>query len=185
MKNQKGLSLIEVVIALAAGVIVIAAITGTVITSLSNTESSANQNTATKYVQAGIDTVRQMRNAGTLSPLVGTSAYCMDKSCSALSSSGTTCGPKAASCSQNIDNTYSREVDINFDTCSCPNQYQVRVVVAWADSKCFGSGVASAGPGGSQGGCGKDPIYPPASANLCHQVEAIQCITKENTVPLP
>jgi len=60
--NQKGQGLVEALIALGAAVIIIAAITIAVITAVSNSDFSTEQNLATGFAQQGMEIVRQKVN---------------------------------------------------------------------------------------------------------------------------
>lgn len=60
--NQKGQSLIEVVVALSVAAVIITALLIVVITSLRNAQLSQTQSRATKYAQEGLERVRAIRD---------------------------------------------------------------------------------------------------------------------------
>ena len=62
MINQKGQSLVEVVIALGIAVIIVIAFTNATIASVRNSQFSKNQNLATKYAQETLEVVRAVRD---------------------------------------------------------------------------------------------------------------------------
>jgi type II secretory pathway pseudopilin PulG len=136
----KGQSLIEITVALGALTTLLTISAIAIITALSNSQESKNQNQASTYAQQGIEILRQMRDTSwsSFDSLSGT--YCMDRTCSQLTSSGI-CGPKSGSCGQNVD-MYSREVTLqkNDPQCSVGGNSATRalVSVAWTDSKCTG-----------------------------------------------
>lgn len=66
MCSEKGQTLIEVIVAITAGVLVVAALTFAVIFSLRNAKFSQNQNQATKLAQEGLEKVRSIRDRDSL-----------------------------------------------------------------------------------------------------------------------
>jgi Tfp pilus assembly protein PilV len=71
--NQKGQSLVEVVIALAIAVTIVIAFTNATISSIRNANYAKNQNQATKYVQQALEVIRAIRDQdGTID---GTNAF--------------------------------------------------------------------------------------------------------------
>jgi hypothetical protein len=144
--NHKGQTILEVVVALGAGIIVLSAMTIAVVTALNNASQATAESQATQFAQQGIEIVRSMRNTdyATLSTLSGD--YCMAASCSALTTQTGTCGFKTTSCGTNINNKFIREVSVtqNSSTCLVPGvtpapgskQTEVTMTVSWSDSKC-------------------------------------------------
>lgn len=122
-----GQSLIEMLVAMSAAVIILTGISVTVSSSLNNANYSKNQIIATKYAQEGIEITRQIRdsNLAAFSLLNGT--YCLAK---AQQSFGGSCS------SPNVDN-FIRTVLVQPSGGSCgANTSLVSVVVSWADGKC-------------------------------------------------
>jgi Tfp pilus assembly protein PilW len=98
MSNEKGQTLIEVLVGLAAGVIVIGAITIVTINALNNAQFSENQNLATEYAQQAMENMRNMRDTdyGNFSLLSG--AYCMGKVCTNLNNTNLSVNPNDSYC---------------------------------------------------------------------------------------
>lgn len=155
---MKGQTLLEVLIALAISVVVISAITASVIFALSNAQYSKFQNLATQYAQEGMEVVRKNKNSdyNNFKNLSGN--YCIKKDSMILES--------RASCNQNVD-IFVRGADIHmiktyYGNPSCElGQMKATVYVRWSDSKC------------------------PASDVFCHKVELVSCFSDFNTAPAP
>lgn len=167
-KYQTGQTLIEVVVALSAAVVVVSAITVAVISSLNNAEFSKNQNIATQYAQQATEILRSQRNSdfGTFKQLQGN--YCLAKACTALSNNltDTDCGPKQGqTCGQNID-IYSREIIVeqpNQGAVGCNKYgYLITINVSWADNKCTSS---------------QNPF--------CHTVSLVSCLSDAGVISSP
>lgn len=128
----RGQTLIEVLIAMAMGLVVVSAITIAVISALNNAQFSKNQNLATQYAQEGMEVARRAKNSNNL--LVGNYNYC-------LAGGSTTLELRlGGSCGQNINNFFVREVDTAVPLSDpCPNQLKATVFVQWKDSKCTGA----------------------------------------------
>ena len=167
---MKGQTIIEVVVALGAGAIVLTAMTVIILTSLKNSQQSSSQSLATQYAQQGMDIARQMKdnNWTAFNSLNGN--YCVASSCSEISLQGTTCGPKGASCSANIDNKFVREVTISAGSTSCrPQNYnpsttysKITTIVSWRDPQCTS-----------------------VSNPYCHNVSLQSCVSNYNKRPAP
>lgn len=71
-KNQKGQSLIEVIVALAVAVIVILALVRVTVTSIRNANFAKNRASATKYAQETIEKVRGYRDQADWSTFTST-----------------------------------------------------------------------------------------------------------------
>ena len=176
--NQTGQTLIEVLVGLAAAVVVISAITVTVISSLNNTEYGRDQNLATQYSQEGIEIIRNMRD-GDIASVSETSipdgVYCLANGCNAITSNSTSsCGPRTGSrCNQNVNN-FVREVTIDHNASTCngngptnaptPSTSVIKVSVAtyWADTKCTD-----------------------VNNQFCHSVLLTSCLSDFTVVPTP
>lgn len=129
MKFQKGQSLIEVLIALAAAVALAAAIATTVITSLSNVEFTKNQNLATQYAREGLEILRETaKNSWTTFSSYNSVNYCLDQNKTLSVMVGNTC-------TQNVG-IFVRQIIINQGSSACSGSTKVTSIVSWFDSKC-------------------------------------------------
>lgn len=171
MKNQKGQTLIEVLIALSASIAVVTAITITIITSLSNAEFAKNQNLATQYAGEGLEIVRQIaKNDWANFQSYTSTYYCLPKSSATICAMGSiNCGTPII-CGQNIDNILSRQIVIvqsqssaycSTNACYCSNSTEIISKVSWGDSKCQ------------------------VGNPLCHQVALRSCLADINSVKSP
>lgn len=141
---MKGQTIIEVVVALGAAVIILTAMILVILTSLGNSEQGTSESLATYYAEQGMELMRQMKenNWTIFSTLNGN--YCMAESCTTLTNQAGSCGPKSPSCAVNVANKYIREVLISRYDASCrpPNSdsntayFKVATIVYWTDSKC-------------------------------------------------
>jgi len=141
IKAQKGQSLIEVIIALSIAVVIISAVTASILASLNSASRTKNQNLATQYAQQGLEIMRHMRsqNYQTFSTLSGD--YCLDQTCTALNSNYAKCWQttQAALCGQNVAGSFMRDVYITQTAANsdCSNtDTEVKVTVAWSDNTC-------------------------------------------------
>lgn len=128
--NQRGQTLLELVVALGIGLIIVSAVTVAVLTSLSNAQFNRDQSLAISYAQEGMENVRKVRDQrwSTFSSLNGT--YCIGKSNPFPSGSGVT------SCTTvNIGTTFIREAVLGNGSCENPSR-EVLVRVKWRDGKC-------------------------------------------------
>lgn len=144
--KYKGQTVLEVVVALGAGIVVLSALTMAVVTSLNNAAQSNSETQAGQFAEQGIEIMRGMRdnNYVSFSSLSGT--YCLAASCSAATTALGTCGPRTTSCGTNVSNKFVREVQVEQNTSAClvsnvtpaPGSKQTRVIVnvAWTDNKC-------------------------------------------------
>lgn len=150
-----GQSLIEVLIALALGALIVAAITAAVLAALNNAQYSKNQNLATQYAQEGMEVVRKIKTSdwATFDALNG--QYCLDQNSSNLTSYGTGCG-------QNVY-PFTRVVYID-ESCgnSVAAQKKVSVWVFWSDSKCTNE---------------DNPF--------CHKAQMVSCFSDANIITTP
>lgn len=148
IKKQSGQTLLEVLIGLAAAVIVIGAISVTTFSALNNAQFGKNQNAATAYAQEGIEIARNMRdrNYGVFKALDG--SYCLGQTCTQIDTSGngnrnipsSYCG--VSPCQQNIGIfirqitvTNSVATECGLDSNSKPFT-KVTANVSWYDNKC-------------------------------------------------
>lgn len=165
IKKEKGQTLIEALVALAAAVAVVYAISTAVISALSNAQFSKNQVLATQYAQQGIEIVRQIRDSDwtTFSTYLAdvTNYYCLDKNSKSLR-------PQGLGCGLNADN-FIREVQIQKNSSDCrppspfrtTNAARVTVIVKWSDGKCA------------------------AGDAYCHKVQLASCLSDFQVISTP
>lgn len=184
IRSHAGQTLIEVLVGLSAAVVVISAITVTVISSLNNTEYGRDQNLATHYSQEGIEIIRNMRDqniASIAQSSIPDGNYCLANGCSALvddtsksNSPASYCGPRIGlRCGQNIDN-FVREITIEHNSSTCNGNgptnaptpttplVKVTVITYWGDTKCTDS-----------------------NNQFCHSVLLTSCLSDFTVVPTP
>lgn len=158
--SQRGQSLIEVLIALAAAVAIAAAIAVTVITSLNNVDFTKNQNLATQYSREGLEVVRQLakNNWTNFTSTYQSVNYCLSEGSSDL----TLMGPSG--CSQNVglqneNYLFKRQIVIDQNPVSkCVGTIDVTSIVSWSDNRCLVGNV------------------------FCHSVSLESCFADINTI---
>lgn len=144
--NLKGDTLLEVLMALAISVVILTSVTIVTINSLRNSRQSATQSSATAFAKDGLEIARGMHSDDyeAFRTLVEDN-YCLAKSCTSISAAIGACGKKIGdSCDLNIDETYDRELTINFDdlTCTPSNSIstatytRVTSTVSYGDNQC-------------------------------------------------
>lgn len=154
--REKGQTLVEALITLGVAVVVVSAIVVAVISSLSSTQFTKNQNQANHLAQQGLEVVRQIRNSSWTSFVsLNSTYYCLAADSTTLVARG------ANGCTQNAG-IFIREVDIEHNSPSCIGTSRVTVNVSWSDSKCTD-----------------------ASKAFCHIVTLISCFGNNNAVPTP
>ena len=123
--SSNGQTLIEVMVAMTVGVLVLTAITSSVLTSLVNSRVSNESNEAAQIAQEGIEIARSSRTAA-----AGT--YCLDQGVSKLTGI-----PQGTCTTANVSGKYIRSVDVVAGTASdCGIDVNKTVVtVKWTDSK--------------------------------------------------
>ncbi len=177
ISNEKGQTLIEVLVALTAAVVIIGAIVSASLSALNNSDFARDQNIATQYTQAGIELIRDMRNeniASISAELLPDDTYCLAKACSDLDSNNAQCWVKTTSCGQNVDK-FVREVVVEHDSADCnvsptPNgqvnalsaNVKITVRTSWYDPKC------------------QDTLNP-----FCHSVTLSTCFSDFTVFPTP
>ncbi|MDO8604889.1 MAG: prepilin-type N-terminal cleavage/methylation domain-containing protein [bacterium] len=187
--SVKGQTMIEVLLALAIGVIIIAGISKAVNTSLSNSQFSKNQSSANQYAQEGMEIVRNLR------PTPG--SYCLAKGTTVLTSEDIAVG-----CPQNVD-AFAREVNIQGTGTGVKN---VTVTVGWSDSKCFGvtpmptripstcrpgapciqfDEVTPPTPTPTPASCESAASFSNLSSVYCHRVQLVSCLFDPEAVSAP
>ncbi|HSW88354.1 MAG TPA: hypothetical protein VLG12_04275 [Candidatus Saccharimonadales bacterium] len=166
---SQGQTLVEVLIAISITVLIVSSMTIAVITAISNTDYSKNQNLATQFAQEGMEVVKQLEgtNYQTLSSLNG--RYCLAQTCSTLTTTTGSCGLNAAgnttNCSTNVNNNFFiRQIDMlpaGAAGAKCINTIQATVSVLWTDGKCTPAGT------------------------YCHSEQIVSCFSNVNTVATP
>lgn len=156
-RKESGQTLIEVIAALSAAVVIVSASAVAVINALKNAQFSNNQNLATRHAQEGIEVMRDLRNSNYAAfSLLQSDTYCLR---------GGAASPSAATefgCGQNVG-IFVREVDIEKNASSCGgNLTKVSTYVSWSDSKCTD----------------KTEIF-------CHLVALDTCLSDYHIVPTP
>lgn len=169
-KRESGQTLIEVITALAAGAIVVAAIAIAVLSSLNNSQYSKNQALASQYAQQGMEFMRKERDSSwsTFNGYGSSTGitYCLEGGGSTLVVEST------PPCPENIDSFFSREIFIQKSSLDCPipttppsstatYSTKVRVRVLWQDAKCA------------------------SLTDLCNKSEITSCFSNINTIPTP
>lgn len=159
LRDLSGQTLIEVLAALGAAVLVVSAVSLSVVNALNNAQYAKNQNTATQYAQEGLDIMREMRNSyfGTFINY-SDDTYCLDKDAVAKTPLRI---PTGAGCGTNLS-PFVREVGIERDINCGASSRKVSVYVSWSDSKCT------------------DPVV-----RYCHQVHLETCLSDFPIVPTP
>ena len=129
--RRYGQTIIEAMVALAAILITLAAISVVITTSLSNTRFIRDQSLASRYAQEGMEYMRYLRNIDASSFEARQGIYCMGKDNMLIVG---TC-PVA-----NIDNAYKRETEFTQNSVvECNGGTKVVVSAYWASGKCSDS----------------------------------------------
>lgn len=129
---MKGQTLLEVLIAMAAGVVVLSAISVAVLSGLNSAQYSRSQNTATSYAQQGMEVVKSLRNQDWGKFKTYSGPYCMKNDNKLYP---TTASPECDK--PHLDNFFIREITFNVDApCNGSGQTKVTVTVGWTDGKC-------------------------------------------------
>lgn len=128
IKNQVGQSIVEALIALTAGVTIIAAIAIAVVNSVNNADFAKNQNLATAYSQQALEIINvlQKNNWISFSNLSGT--YCLGKDSTNLTETAFECG-------ENVDR-FVRTIVITQNASNCSGGSRVEINTSWSDGKC-------------------------------------------------
>lgn len=153
MKQNRGQTLLEATIALAALLLILAATSTAVVTGINNSIFVRNQNTANKYAQEGMEYMKNLKDNDyttflSLAPSIGPgSDYCLDSNRVRTS--------YGASCVIGVNNVFDRKItvtqvnpgtsaecsfnDISGGGFSDVFVHSVRVTVSWNSGKCTGS----------------------------------------------
>lgn len=162
-KSQKGQTLIELVVALAVGIIVVSALAIAILSSLGNAQFSRDQSLATSYAQQGMEHVRRLRDENWTSFSALNGLYCIGSNPQTPFSSNKT--TTDCNLTGKIGSFLIREATIEPGTIAnkCnSNSVSVSVRVKWSDGKCRN-----------------------ASTLFCHKVELKGCINNLYAVPTP
>ncbi len=154
-KKSAGFTLIEVLTALTAIVIVSTAVSTIMILSLSNAQHSEDTTLATRYMQEGMEAVREIRknNYSLLTSYSGT--YCLGNT-----SDGLTIRPPACN-TPNVGGSFIRTVQVEHSPGCGARLAKVTVAVSWSDGKCSSSTV------------------------YCHMQSHSSCLSTVNLIPEP
>lgn len=154
--NQKGQSLVEALVALAAAAVIVSAIAVAVITSVNNSDFSRNQNLATQYAQEGIEVLRNLSQTDWVNFSTFAGTYCLAQDSTTLTT------PSGSGCTQNVSSYYIRQVTITPVSGNCSGNTKILVSVSWSDGKCTSS-----------------------SNPFCHKVVLDSCLANINSTTLP
>lgn len=156
LKLEKGMALLEVVLALGLMMIILTAIVNVVLTSLNNAQYSKNLNIASQYAEEGIEMIREVKEDSwtTLNSYeVGLSdEYCLNSDLPLVKRTGAGFG--CPDSTQNIDSFFVRKVKfekLSSGDCVSP-AILATVSVAWSSGKC-----------------------PQATDPFCHSAKSVSC----------
>lgn len=133
MKNQKGQTIIEAMVALVTILLILTAISIVIVNGLYNSRFIKNQNEANKYAQQGIEFVRdlQKNNLTEFATLDQNATYCIDSVNSTLSS--TDCSTSGV----NTGSSYNRTISFSPGGGECSvTEVKVTSTVTWSSTKC-------------------------------------------------
>lgn len=160
-QKESGQTLIEVLLAFSASILVLSAIIVGITTSLSNTQFTKNQNLANSYAKEGMAIVRKIKDSGWAQFSSYTQpTYCLNQNSVTLTEPVL----PAITCGQNVAGIFSREVKFEHSSNSCIADpactgpacikgSKATITVAWSDNKC------------------------PVGNPFCHKVELITCFS--------
>lgn len=147
-ETERGQTLIEALVALSTAVVIVSAITLSLLTSLRNVQHTETQSLATRYSQEGMEYMRFFRdgNYAAFDALQGNTTYCLGKRKINLEESSTSY--TNPNCGDNVD-LFSRAIVIDKDSAECApltpppptpvplnTAAKVTVIVSWTDSAC-------------------------------------------------
>lgn len=125
--NQKGLSLIEVIIAIALSTMVITGMLSAVLYSLSSAQDSQLQNEATQYSQQGMELLRTLSGSA-----VSSGTYCLNDGNPPTLQAQSSC-----TTTPNLNSRFIRQVTINKNNVECSNVLtKITVTTSWRDGDC-------------------------------------------------
>jgi type II secretory pathway pseudopilin PulG len=159
MINQKGQTLLEVILAFGIVILVLGSISSVIVTSLNNTQYSKNQSLASSYAQEGINVIRNISDAGwndLYQKELDSDKYCITDD---LSNWVITSGNCTGSNAIGPNGIFSRQVMLDSSGCN-PGGIHATVRVAWTDGKC-------------------------SAAPYCHHVDLQSCFENYNLKSTP
>lgn len=149
--SSSGQTIIEAVVALAALLVVITAISVVVISGVSNSQFVRNQSLANKYAQQGIEIVHNIQTNDPTRFSQFDGVFCIDELTSPPVISQINCS------NVNVQGTFMRVINFRKGDASMPvgpcaiNQTRVQVTVSWVSGKC------------------------PSGNRFCHKADLISC----------
>lgn len=165
LSSEKGQTIIEAIVALAAIFVIVTAITIAIISAVSNSQFIKNQNLANKYAQQGMEFVRGIHaeDIETFASFSQTYSYGDDggQSCVGTNIRGLCAGEVTT---VNVGNAHIRTINFVDDEEPCLdnvtsiNLKKVTVVVSWSSGK-----------------CGEDDRF-------CHDTTLVSCIPYQRDV---
>jgi len=178
MRQESGQTLIEVIAALTAAVVIIAAIVSASLNALTSSQFTRDQNLSSQFTQQGMELMRNMRDQSVASisaSYLPDGTYCLAKSCAGLNRDITSCWQGTPNCPQNVDN-FVRKVVVVHNATDCnmsptpvgnppgvlPSNVQITVTTSWYDPKCT------------------DATNP-----FCHSTTSTSCFSDFTVVPTP
>lgn len=126
--HNRGQTLIELIMALGAGVLIVIAIIGGVVAAGKNSQFAKNQSLATRYAQEGVELIRSQRDKLGWSTLYAD--YSGKPQCIA---GGGIFSDKGNSCGNNVATIFSRDATFIDDTGN-GTKLSISVTVSWQDS---------------------------------------------------
>ena len=161
IRLEDGQTLLETLLALSAAVFILSAITVVVISSLSNTTFTKNQNLANQYAQEGMEVIRQIKGSSlaTFSGLV--SNNCLPQSKILVASLDCIADGVVGIFRRAIDIEHDSSTDCEDESVPPSHGSKVTATVLWSDGKC------------------------PVGNRYCHKVELISCLYNLNLIPIP
>lgn len=151
--TKSGQTIIEAVVALSTILVILAAITIAVTTSVNNSQFIKSQSQASKYAQGAMETLRYARNNDPNTFNAYSGVYCMGVS-NILDTYG------AGGCPVNIpEASLIREVQFSQNSGSCSGGKLVTVRVYWSSGKCDSATLAT---------------------RYCHKTEIVSCLSRES-----
>jgi Tfp pilus assembly protein PilV len=167
--NEKGQSLIEVMVALGVAVIIITAIVMSVILAVFNTQVAKTQNLATFYARQAMEILKQQSSSDWANFKNLSGPYCLAKGSTSLDPAKDK--KTSGHCLEDSSNRFRREVVIvppaqtQGNSCEIVDTgiygSNIAVIVSWNDSKCADA------------------------ATFCHQVKLESCFQDLNAIPTP
>lgn len=157
--NQKGQTLLEVMLALSVAILITSAIVVSIINALNNEQFGVSQNQATQLAQEGVDLFRNLSQSDWATFVTyGSSSLNGKTSClPQVNPTPSTWPGLPAGCGQNAGK-FVREIKVELDVCITPPPAnisgRVTSTVKWADTKCTGTG----------------------DAQYCHKTEVVSCM---------